>query len=272
MKRHRPFMAPMLLGFGLAGHLAAESVGEFEDVQWGKNTAESGFDLSWTGKPDRYYFVEQSPDLSANSWSLFPYAVIGDGGEAGLFLDPEPERFFFRLRYTDDTADPLLNDDFDADGVSNRMELLYGLNPFDGSDTPSTDSDGNGLPDWWELQHFGATAVDPDADPDGDGFTNREEFRAALDPHDPLNSTTSQVGVAPAAPQNLRVTDGTDLTSARLSWEDHSESEVLFRIERRIHGQGFETVGTVPANTTQWTDAGLDPGEIHIYRVFAVGN
>ncbi len=32
-----------------------------------------------------------------------------------------------------------------------------------GTVTPPADGDGNGLPDWWELQHFGGTGVNPNA-------------------------------------------------------------------------------------------------------------
>ena len=45
------------------------------------------------------------------------------------------------------------------------------------------DSDGNGLPDSWELEHFGAlTGTDPAADPDHDGSSNLAECRAGTDP------------------------------------------------------------------------------------------
>jgi len=44
--------------------------------------------------------------------------------------------------------------------------------------------DTNGLPDWWELQYFGTTGVDPNADPDGDGFSNWQEYTADTDPTD----------------------------------------------------------------------------------------
>jgi Bacterial TSP3 repeat len=46
------------------------------------------------------------------------------------------------------------------------------------------DSDGDGLPDGWELQYFGnLTQTDTD-DPDGDGFSNLQEFLAGTDPTD----------------------------------------------------------------------------------------
>jgi len=40
-----------------------------------------------------------------------------------------------------------------------------------------TDNDGSGLPDWWQIKYFGETGVDPYADPDGDGWSNIEEFK-----------------------------------------------------------------------------------------------
>lgn len=47
----------------------------------------------------------------------------------------------------------------------------------------SLDTDGDGMPDWWETKYFGGpTAADPDDDPDGDGRTNLEEYLAGTNP------------------------------------------------------------------------------------------
>jgi hypothetical protein len=46
----------------------------------------------------------------------------------------------------------------------------------------ATDSDHNGLSDAWEIQYFGSIGVDPDADPDGDGLTNLQEFQQGSNP------------------------------------------------------------------------------------------
>jgi len=46
------------------------------------------------------------------------------------------------------------------------------------------DADGNGLPDAWELQYFGHTGVNPNDDPDQDGFSNLQEYIADTNPLD----------------------------------------------------------------------------------------
>ncbi len=49
------------------------------------------------------------------------------------------------------------------------------------------DSDGDGLPDWWELTYFGGrTAALPHDDPDADGSDNFSEYWANTHPLDPL--------------------------------------------------------------------------------------
>ena len=44
------------------------------------------------------------------------------------------------------------------------------------------DSDGNGLPDVWEILHFGNTGVVPGADADNDGLTNLREYQLGTNP------------------------------------------------------------------------------------------
>lgn len=49
------------------------------------------------------------------------------------------------------------------------------------------DSDGNGMPDYWQLQRFGHLGVDPGADPDGDDASNLLEYQNGTDPTDYYN-------------------------------------------------------------------------------------
>jgi hypothetical protein len=65
----------------------------------------------------------------------------------------------------------------------------------------SADTDADGMSDLWELQNFGGTtnAVATD-NPDGDAYTNLEEFLAGLDPNipDPLEILNFNADASPA--------------------------------------------------------------------------
>jgi hypothetical protein len=76
-------------------------------------------------------------------------------------------------------------------GRIERIDLTVNLN-----------SGGGALPDAWQLQYFGHTGVDPNADPDGDGMSNLAEFRAGTSPTDP-QSRFEIVRVIPAASTSM---------------------------------------------------------------------
>ena len=71
--------------------------------------------------------------------------------------------------------------------------LNYGQELYD-SERPTTpeplvrvfyvlDSDGNGLPDWWEFKYFGRLGMDPNSDPNGDGHSLLYDYTNGLDPN-----------------------------------------------------------------------------------------
>ena len=72
--------------------------------------------------------------------------------------------------------------DPDGDLATNLVEYESGTDPNNPLSTPN-DADGDGLPDTWEITHFGNIgAQNGTGDPDGDRDSNATEFAAATDP------------------------------------------------------------------------------------------
>ncbi|MDP0500678.1 MAG: hypothetical protein Q7P63_11325 [Verrucomicrobiota bacterium JB022] len=64
-----------------------------------------------------------------------------------------------------------------------RVEAQFGVAIF----LYEPDADNDGLPDAWELNHFGDLSATPDADDDHDGHSNDFEYLLGLDPRDPTS-------------------------------------------------------------------------------------
>ncbi len=77
------------------------------------------------------------------------------------------------------------SDDSDGDYATNAQELAASTSPVDRNSFPDTEGgSGDGMSDAWEIAWFGSTAALPNADADGDGFSNLDEFLANSKPTD----------------------------------------------------------------------------------------
>ena len=85
-----------------------------------------------------------------------------------------------------------------------------------------------------------------------------------------VSATTESGPAVPANPTNLQVSVvERSSTSLMLTWEDNSDNETYFQIQRSLSTSGFSNVATVTANNTTYTDTGLTPCTPYYYRVYS---
>jgi hypothetical protein len=152
----------------------ADDPNEGSRLEW--DGTNSIYRFSWWGRLGRTYFIQQSEDL-VSGFTYIPIIEAGDDSIKEWGFTSTGDKFFLRLKYSDISSSDPWNADFDQDGVSNGEELLLGMDPL-----ASADSDGDRLPDWWELDSFGNLAETGLGDPDNDGMTNFMEFLFGSDP------------------------------------------------------------------------------------------
>ena len=113
-------------------------------------------------------------------------------------------------------------------GRIERVDLQMAVAPID--------SDGDGLPDDWEMAHFGSLAHAGNGDADSDGLSNVNEYRAGTDPNDP-NSCFAFINILPAPQGGIEV-----------KWSSVPEKSYVVQRSSNL-SSGFTTIATGQAAT-----------------------
>lgn len=170
MKSERSLLRHVLVAVSLSGAALADPPAQ-PQVSFTEGTAGTR-NADWQGVPLRSYFPQGSTDLV--NWEWFPLIEFSDGPK-GIGVDVEgSEKYFFRLRYTDEpTTDPEL-EDFADDGIGSLVKVLMGLDPF----VPLAweDVDGDGIHDAIEQFWFGSLTGTEGGDDDANGNGIRDIF------------------------------------------------------------------------------------------------
>lgn len=135
------------------------------------------------------------------------------------------------------------------------------------------DSDGDGLPDDWEMHHFGGLTQQASDDADGDGIDNGAEYASDSDPNlacpvkDGRTYTIrSQISARAATVAEASPSAGAPLVQRELDaapwqqWTAHYVGEGYFRFTHVLSGKVLELPGTDtasgrPLQLADWTGA-----------------
>ena len=161
--------------------------------------------LTWQSLPDVYYYAAGTNHLS-HGISWIPAKLLTDLDPSdGLMLSTQMSggMGFYKLDMIGDSGHARLRSDSDEDGIIDLLEVRAGWDAFEVPE--STDSDSDGIPDYFEQFHFGtlvhhagyvartggltlaeafANATNPTvADSDNDGLSDAAELAAGSDPN-----------------------------------------------------------------------------------------
>ncbi len=140
------------------------------------------------------------------------------------------------------------------------------------------DSDGDSLPDAWELVYFNNLAAKPTDDPNGDGHNNLWEFQHGTDPVNPdsdgdgqSNAAELQAGTDPNDPTSVFKVTGIVFNAGAPEIRWLSVAGKHYRLERTASlTTGFTPLktgiaATAPLNTHR--DTAITGAGPHFYRV-----
>jgi len=96
------------------------------------------------------------------------------------------------------------------EGNIDEIRISGTARPANGMMPSNYDTDGTGMPDWWQLYYFGKIGVSGTSDPDGSGYTVLQDYAGGADP---TNPNSLPLGVSGSTASTLPViTSGASVT------------------------------------------------------------
>ncbi|MBP5257227.1 MAG: autotransporter-associated beta strand repeat-containing protein [Prevotella sp.] len=122
-----------------------------------------------------------------------------------------------------------------------------------------TDSDGDGMPDWWETANGTNPSTNDAMTIQADGYTNIEHY---------INSITAeQSQYRLKAPMALKLASNTQ-DEITIRWRDMTDKEEGYIVEQMKDG-AFSEIGRTAKNINHYTISGLTPLTEYTFRVKA---
>ena len=148
-----------------------------------------------------------------------------------------------------------------TDGISDEKSLPHGGTGVLYPGEKPLDSDGDGIPDEWEI----ANNLNPNNASDAkaiaaNGYANIENYVFSIDRAYPYLKN----------PSNLEVTKQ-EKESISLTWTDNADNESGYAIEYSTDNKTFTEMARVEANATSYVANGLTPEQAYYFRVRAFG-
>ena len=143
--------------------------------------------------------------------------------------------------------------DNDNDGLTNAQELALGTDPL------NPDTDGDGMPDGWEVKYGlnPLSAADAAVDTDNDGLTNLQEYNLGTDPTNPDVVAPTVSSFVPAAGTNTLPINGSIVAVMNKSLLSQLQINTLGKLNPNVTGGGFvvkQGNATVPGVTSLSAD------------------
>jgi len=154
----KKILCVLIFAFGLLGLTAQTSTSPNQGLVMSQVTSTGAMTFSWWGVAGRAYFIEYSSDLV--NWSYLPVAESGNNAVIQYGFASTGTNCFLRLTYSDGlTGDPYAFDS-DGDGIPDWWEYYnFGHLGVTWAQAAGLLDPANGISEWWEMLHFGHLGV-----------------------------------------------------------------------------------------------------------------